>query len=142
MAPKESSSRFHPYDTPKKSSSTGRQVKPRANTGLSVNELKRRIRDVKRLLTRGDLPPDARIVQERALAGYEKDLKEETEKRKRSEMIKKYHFVRFLGSSCLIILVALKRFPILIYFHYFRPKSSHQRAQTASTTTERDERVD
>lgn len=63
----------------------------------SVNELKRRIRDVKRLLTRGDLPPAARIVQERALAGYEKDLEDETQKRSRSQMIKKYHFVRFLG---------------------------------------------
>lgn len=63
----------------------------------SVNELKRRIRDVKRLLARGDLPPDARIVQERALSGYEKDLEDETQKRARSQMIKKYHFVRFLG---------------------------------------------
>lgn len=63
----------------------------------SVNELKRRIRDVRRLLARGDLPPDARIVQERALAGYEKDLEDETQRRARSQMIKKYHFVRFLG---------------------------------------------
>ncbi|KAL2002921.1 hypothetical protein VTN02DRAFT_5575 [Thermoascus thermophilus] len=63
---------------------------------VSVNELKRRIRDVKRLLDRVDLPADARIVQERALAGYQKDLEEEMARRKRSEMIKKYHFVRFL----------------------------------------------
>lgn len=63
----------------------------------SVNELKRRIRDVKRLLSRGDLAADARIVQERALAGYEKDLEDETRRRTRSQMIKKYHFVRFLG---------------------------------------------
>ncbi|KAE8146118.1 hypothetical protein BDV25DRAFT_55747 [Aspergillus avenaceus] len=62
----------------------------------SVNELKRRIRDSKRLLNRVDLPADARIVQERALAGYEKDLEEETLRRDRSQMIKKYHFVRFL----------------------------------------------
>lgn len=63
----------------------------------SVNELKRRIRDVKRLLSRGDLAADARIVQERALAGYKKDLEDETQRRARSQMIKKYHFVRFLG---------------------------------------------
>nr|A1CYY6.2 RecName: Full=rRNA-processing protein efg1 [Aspergillus fischeri NRRL 181] len=62
----------------------------------SVNELKKRIRDVKRLLNRVDLPADARIVQERALAGYEKDLDDELARRHRSQMIKKYHFVRFL----------------------------------------------
>ncbi|KAB8253661.1 hypothetical protein BDV32DRAFT_31506 [Aspergillus pseudonomiae] len=62
----------------------------------SVNELKKRIRDVKRLLNRVDLPADARIVQERALAGYENDLEEEENRRERSKMIKKYHFVRFL----------------------------------------------
>lgn len=87
------SSRFHPYDKAKK------HIKPRAHPGPSVNELKRRIRDVKRLLNHKELPADARIVQERALAGYEKELKEELERRKRSEMIKRYHFVRFLGES-------------------------------------------
>ncbi|KAL1846548.1 hypothetical protein Plec18170_009127 [Paecilomyces lecythidis] len=63
---------------------------------LSVNELKKRIRDVKRLLDRVDLPPEGRITQERALIGYQRDLDQEMAKRKRSEMIKKYHFVRFL----------------------------------------------
>lgn len=63
----------------------------------SVNELKKRIRDVKRLLNKVDLQADVRIVQERALAGYEQDLAEETTRRQRSQMIKKYHFVRFLG---------------------------------------------
>ncbi|EYE98070.1 Efg1 domain-containing protein [Aspergillus ruber CBS 135680] len=62
----------------------------------SVNELKRRIRAVKRLLEKVDLPADARIVQERALSGYEKDLEDEMQRRDRSQMIKKYHFVRFL----------------------------------------------
>ncbi|KAJ6171904.1 hypothetical protein N7470_000971 [Penicillium chermesinum] len=62
----------------------------------SVNELKKRIRDVKRLLAKGTLPADARVLQERALAGYEQDLAEETARRQRSHMIKKYHFVRFL----------------------------------------------
>ncbi|RHZ68121.1 Efg1 domain-containing protein [Aspergillus thermomutatus] len=66
------------------------------HTHPSVNELKKRIRDVKRLLNRVDLPADARIVQERALAGYEKDLEDELARRNRSQMIKKYHFVRFL----------------------------------------------
>ncbi|PKY06530.1 hypothetical protein P168DRAFT_325388 [Aspergillus campestris IBT 28561] len=62
----------------------------------SVNELKKRIRDAKRLLNKPDLPVEARIVQERALKGYEQDLEDETKRRERSAMIKKYHFVRFL----------------------------------------------
>ncbi|KAJ5095802.1 hypothetical protein NUU61_005158 [Penicillium alfredii] len=62
----------------------------------SVNDLKRRIRDVKRLLNKKDLSADARVLQERALSGYEQDLVEETARRERSQMIKKYHFVRFL----------------------------------------------
>lgn len=69
---------------------------PKARPPVSVNELKRRIRDVKRLLNKKDLPADVRVVQERALAGYQKDLEDELARRKRSEMIKKYHFVRFL----------------------------------------------
>lgn len=63
----------------------------------SINDLKKRIRDVKRLLNKVDLPADARILQERALAGYEQDLADETTRRERSSLIKKYHFVRFLG---------------------------------------------
>ncbi|CAI7587472.1 unnamed protein product [Penicillium glandicola] len=62
----------------------------------SINDLKKRIRDVKRLLNKMDLSADARILQERALAGYEQDLVDETTRRERSSLIKKYHFVRFL----------------------------------------------
>ncbi|CDM33376.1 hypothetical protein DTO013E5_9854 [Penicillium roqueforti] len=62
----------------------------------SINDLKKRIRDVKRLLNKIDLSADARILQERALAGYEQDLADETTRRERSSLIKKYHFVRFL----------------------------------------------
>ncbi|KAJ5327068.1 hypothetical protein MYU51_008313 [Penicillium brevicompactum] len=62
----------------------------------SINDLKKRIRDVKRLLNKQDLSADARILQERALAGYENDLEEETKRRERSALISKYHFVRFL----------------------------------------------
>ncbi|KAJ5947816.1 hypothetical protein N7466_000831 [Penicillium verhagenii] len=69
---------------------------PRDKDFTSVNDLKRRIRDVKRLLNKGKLPADARVVQERALAGYEQDLADETTRRDRSHLIKKYHFVRFL----------------------------------------------
>jgi hypothetical protein len=96
MASRETSTRFHPYKKAKPTTTTSRE----STSGLSINDLKRRIRDVKRLLGRhADLSPEARIVQERALAGYEKDLKDETERRQRSEMIKRYHFVRFLGKT-------------------------------------------
>jgi hypothetical protein len=96
MASRETSTRFHPYKKTKPTTTTSREPA----SGLSINDLKRRIRDVKRLLGRhADLSPEARIVQERALAGYEKDLKDETERRQRSEMIKRYHFVRFLGKT-------------------------------------------
>lgn len=103
--------RFHPYSYPSPSSYsniTSKKLtnKERPSTSashhtLSVNELKRRIRDVQRLLNHVDLPADARLIQERALKGYEVDLKMETERRSRSEMIKKYHFVRFLGKYSL-----------------------------------------
>ncbi|KAJ5103285.1 hypothetical protein N7532_003814 [Penicillium argentinense] len=85
-------------DAPSKSSrkSTGKSALREEKDYPSVNDLKRRIRDVKRLLNKSDLPADARILQERALAGYEEDLAQETARRERSTMIKKYHFVRFL----------------------------------------------
>jgi hypothetical protein len=120
MASKEKSTRFHPYDTTKKpkihrsntdtttpkrrhnNNTTQNQSQNKNSTGdkgLSINDLKRRIRDVKRLLTRAEnLSPEARIVQERALKGYERELEQEQARRQRSEMIRKYHFVRFLGS--------------------------------------------
>lgn len=75
----------------------------------SINELKRRIRAVKRLLEKVDLPADARIVQERALSGYEKDLEDEMQRRDRSQMIKKYHFVRFLGMSRTPLITNMER---------------------------------
>ncbi|CEJ55802.1 hypothetical protein PMG11_02037 [Penicillium brasilianum] len=76
--------------------SSKKQPEPRNEKEYpSINDLKSRIRGVKRLLNK-DLPADARIVQERALAGYEQDLVEETARRERSNLIKKYHFVRFL----------------------------------------------
>ena len=64
----------------------------------SINELKTKIRDVKRLLGHAEgMPADRRVEKERELAGYQRDLEEAEEKKKRSEMISKYHFVRFLG---------------------------------------------
>ncbi|KAL4799850.1 hypothetical protein BDV19DRAFT_237941 [Aspergillus venezuelensis] len=93
-----------PYPTttkskPKPSSSrkpTDRTPGTEAKEYPSINDLKRRIRDSKRLLNKPDLPADKRIIQERALKGYEKELADEEKRRDRSRMIKKYHFVRFL----------------------------------------------
>ncbi|KAL4980337.1 hypothetical protein BDW66DRAFT_124991 [Aspergillus desertorum] len=96
---------FDPFRTPRKAPYPDRQrklkLKSQQDRGEerqhpSVNELKRRIRDVKRLLAKPDLSADKRVIQERALAGYEKELADEERRRERSRMIKKYHFVRFL----------------------------------------------
>ncbi|KAL4749680.1 hypothetical protein BDW72DRAFT_130367 [Aspergillus terricola var. indicus] len=97
---------FKPPRTPRKTPYPDRPHKPKTTTQQdrgeerqqhpSVNELKRRIRDVKRLLAKPDLSADKRVIQERALAGYEKELVDEERRRERSRMIKKYHFVRFL----------------------------------------------
>lgn len=76
---------------------TARQEPPHP----SINDLKKQIRNAKRLLARDDLPADTRIVQERALAEYEKELGEETRRRERRDMIGRYHFVRFLGGYTL-----------------------------------------
>lgn len=65
---------------------------------LPINELKSKIRDTKRVLDRSDkLPVDVRIEKERALKGYEMDLERAEERKAKSSMIGKYHFVRFLG---------------------------------------------
>lgn len=72
---------------------------------VSVNDLKRRIRDSKRLLSKAGLAADKRIIQERALKGYEKELGDEEKRRERSRMIKKYHFVRFLGAYIYLTLL-------------------------------------
>lgn len=98
------------YDAPpaKKKIQLGTQKREK-NEYPSINELKRRIRAVKRLLEKVDLPADARIVQERALSGYEKDLEDELQRRDRSQMIKKYHFVRFLGASQTPLITNMER---------------------------------
>lgn len=64
----------------------------------SVNAVKKRIRDVTRLLERSeDLPADVRAENERALAAYRQELAAADEEKIRQKMIKKYHMVRFFG---------------------------------------------
>lgn len=75
----------------------------------SVNAVKKRIRDVTRLLSRSeDLPADVRIENERALAAYQQELTAADEEKTRQRMIKKYHMVRFFGAFgplCTLIFV-------------------------------------
>lgn len=65
---------------------------------LSINRLKKKIRNTVRVLDHSDqLPAGVRIEKERALLGYRQDLEQATLKKRRQLMIKKYHMVRFFG---------------------------------------------
>lgn len=67
---------------------------------LSINRLKTKIRDTTRLLNRSEkLPPEVKIEKERALAGYQHDLEQANKIKRKKQMIKKYHMVRFFGPS-------------------------------------------
>lgn len=63
---------------------------------LSINRLKKKIRDTTRVLDHSDkLPAGVRIEKERALVGYQHDLEQAALKKRKQHMIKKYHMVRF-----------------------------------------------
>lgn len=67
---------------------------------LSINRLKTKIRDTTRLLNRSEkLPSDVQIEKERALAGYQHDLEQANKMKRKKQMLKKYHMVRFFGLS-------------------------------------------
>ncbi|MCJ1417008.1 18S rRNA maturation protein [Xylographa parallela] len=62
----------------------------------SANTLKSKIRDLSRLLDHSkDLPADVRIEKERALTGYRADLEGAQNEKRKADMIKRYHMVRF-----------------------------------------------
>lgn len=68
----------------------------------SVNQLKSKIRDLTRALEHSDqLPAGVRIEKERALAGYKQDVEKVQEDKRKHELIKRYHMVRFFGESFL-----------------------------------------
>ena len=53
---------------------------------------------MKRTLDRSEnLPADVRVEKERALAGYKLDLEKAEYEKRKQQMIKKYHMVRFFG---------------------------------------------
>ena len=71
---------------------------PPTDKPASVNQLKSKIRDLTRALSHSDnLPAGVRIEKERALAGYKQDVDEIYEHKRRNELIKRYHMVRFFG---------------------------------------------
>jgi hypothetical protein len=66
----------------------------------SVNSLKTRRRDLKRLLEHAEkLPAGLRIEHERELAACKIQIDAAEEDARRSQMIKKYHMVRFFGEQ-------------------------------------------
>lgn len=78
--------------------------KPRDNTNSapvaqSLNETKKRARDIERRFARGDqLPADVQRNLERELVHCKKQIEDLQHKKKRNEMISKYHKVRFFGT--------------------------------------------
>ena len=69
---------------------------------LSINRLKKQIRDTTRVLNHSDkLPAGVRLEKERALVGYQHDLHQAALKKRRQRMITKYHMVRFFGQYAL-----------------------------------------
>lgn len=79
----------------------------------TVAKLRSKIRDLTRLLQRSEnMPADVKIEKERALAGYQADLEKVQGLKRKSDMIRRYHMVRFVGTVFL--------FPTLsIVFHPF-----------------------
>ncbi|KAI9846918.1 MAG: 18S rRNA maturation protein [Thelocarpon superellum] len=62
----------------------------------AINPLRKKVRDLTRLLQRSDsLPADVRVQHERALAEYQQDLQLATDEKRRQKIIRKYHMVRF-----------------------------------------------
>lgn len=79
-----------------------RRPKPTHNNTLSsrtsTNAIKKRKRDLRRLLEHAEkLPANIRISHERELASCDTELETAKEMARRSQMIKKYHMVRFFG---------------------------------------------
>jgi hypothetical protein len=64
----------------------------------SVNPLKKRVRDLNRLLERAEnMPADVRMDSERALAAYNQELAAAEAEKLKKRMARKYHMVKFFG---------------------------------------------
>jgi hypothetical protein len=75
-----------------------RRRTPEKPTPTSVNPLKKRVRDLTRLLERAEnMSADVRMDNERALAAYKQELVAAEEEKLKKKMAKKYHMVKFFG---------------------------------------------
>lgn len=80
--------------------SSARQSSASTAKKSPINPLKKRRRDLKRLLDKRDtLPADLRVGYERELASIEYQLETALHDKQKSSMIGKYHMVRFFGKS-------------------------------------------
>jgi hypothetical protein len=80
----------------------GPKSRPKTSYGgktKSVTTLKKKIRDLQRLLSRpnSNLSAQLRVDNERALAAYKHELSFATQSRAEQKNAKKYHMVRFFG---------------------------------------------
>ncbi|KAI9703006.1 MAG: 18S rRNA maturation protein [Bogoriella megaspora] len=72
--------------------------RPRRPAKISVNPLKDRIRDIKRVLGHSEnLPANQKVDLERELASLEYDVQTAQSERRKQEIIGRYHMVRFFG---------------------------------------------
>lgn len=67
-------------------------------SGQSLNEIKKRARDIQRRFQKADnIPADIQRNLERELAQCQRQIEDLGRKKRRSDMIGKYHHVRFYG---------------------------------------------
>ena len=103
MATKRSASHVHPSRQDQVPEEPRRKRQKPDNAGPKsfkkahpVNELKGQVRSLKRLLERNDgMPATVRVEKERALQTARHELQQAEKGKKRSEMIGKYHKIRF-----------------------------------------------
>ncbi len=103
MATKRTASQIHPSRQDQVPAEPRRERRKPDNAGPRsfqkahpVNELKSEIRSLKRLLERTDrLPADVRVEKERALQTAQHELDQREKAKQRSDMIGKYHKIRF-----------------------------------------------
>lgn len=82
----------------KNNRSSSRNDGSSAPSGQSLNEVKKRARDIQRRFAKADnMPADIQRNLERELAHCKRQIEDMEHKKQRSEMIGKYHHVRFFG---------------------------------------------
>ncbi|ODV78727.1 uncharacterized protein CANTADRAFT_7075 [Suhomyces tanzawaensis NRRL Y-17324] len=75
--------------------SNGSSIEVASIIGGGAAKLKKKIRDIQRLLKKDNLPGDVRTENERALKGLQVELQNTQLNLKAKEIAKKYHMVRF-----------------------------------------------